>query len=205
MKRGEYVTRAARSSSWRMSVALAAVVPLVLIAFSLSAGEQAVRAVQVDGAWMVKFNGPLVCSTCEEFPLTLGLSVPEEVVSRGVATEINVGFSSLVPNVITLRKPVSLRVRIMRRLDSGCCPVIWEGVLPPLPGSISPGSFNLRFLWDQRDSLGLPVPRGKYLAAIVFPVTIAHTIGGTPGEERLTKTSGHLLGGEIAYGFIEIR
>jgi hypothetical protein len=189
------------------------VIPLLLIAFSLSGSAQAVTPVAVHGTWEITDYGrPLVCGTCDEFPLTLGLSAPQvcptclEVVRQGAATEIDVHVTSLVPSVITLRKPVYLRVRIKSTLDSGCCPVVWEGILPPLAGPISPGwSASLRILWDHQGSFGRPVPRGTYLAAIVFPVTIVYTIGGTVGEERLTQSSAHLLGGEIYFVRIEVQ
>ncbi len=168
--------------------ALAAIVPLSLMVFGLSATAQPVRAVQVQAAWKVTDSGPLNCATCNEFPLTLGLWVPggdvasgtRAVVPPGASVEIHVVFYSRVPGVITLRKPVRLRVQIGRNNS-----VIWEGVLPPLAGAIPPGAANLRFQWDQRDSSGHRVPRGTYRVGVVHPVVIAYTMGGAFGEERI--------------------
>jgi len=191
--------------------ALAAVVPIVLIVFSPSGsaqstgGIQAIAAVQVHGAWEVTFNGPIACDSCSEFPLTLGLWVPQEVVPLGAATAIDVGFTSRVSSVVTLRKPVYLHVRIASVPLGGQRPVIWEGALPPLVGSISPGAVGLHFEWDQRDSSGRPAPRGKYIAAIVFPVTIAYKVNGNSAEEQVKTGSGHAQGGENDSTHFEIK
>ncbi len=163
---------------------------------------QPVRAVQVRGEWQVEpSNIPLVCSTCDEYPLTLGLIAPKEI-KFGASIKLEVGLSSLAKSTVTLRQPVVFHVRIAR----GGCPVVWEGSLPPLTGPIPPGRVHLRFAWDQRDAAGRLAPRGsEYLAQIVFPVSFAYTIDGNPGDERLTSSSGHKLGGEIDSRFIRIR
>jgi len=163
---------------------------------------QPIKAVQVPGEWQVEPSTiPLVCATCDEFPLTLGLSAPEEA-QFGSPIQLGVGLANLAKSTVTLRQPVTFHVRITR----GACPVIWEGILPPLTGPIPPGGVHLRFVWDQRAAAGRLAPRGsEYLAQIVFPVSIAYTIDGNPGDERLTSTSGHKLGGEIDSRFIRIR
>jgi hypothetical protein len=191
--------------------ALAAVVPIVLIVFSPSgsaqstSSAQSIKAVQVHGAWEVTFNGPMACDSCSEFPLTLGLWVPDEVVPLGAATSIDVSFTNRVSGVVTLRKPVYLHVRIASVPLGGQRPVIWEGALPPLVGSISPGAVSLRFEWDQRDSSGRPAPRGKYVAAIVFPVTIAYKMDGNSAEEKVKTSTGHAQAGENDSTHFEIR
>jgi hypothetical protein len=163
---------------------------------------QPVRAVQVPGEWQVEPSTiPLVCATCDEFPLTLGLSAPEET-QFGSPIKLGVNLSNLAKSTVTLRQPAAFHVRIAR----GTCPVIWEGILPPLTSPIPPGRVHLRFVWAQRDVAGRLVPRGSgYLVQIVFPVAIAYTLDGNPGEERLTSTSGHKLGGEIDSRFIRVR
>ncbi len=182
--------------------ALAAVVPIVLMMFSVTGSAQStgngqlIPSVQVHGAWEVTFNGPLTCDSCSEFPLTLGVWVPQEIVPLGAATPLDISFTSRVSSVVTLKKPVYLHVRIASVPLGGQRPVIWEGALPPLVGSISPGAVGLHFEWDQRDNAGRPAPRGKYIAAIVFPVTIAYSMNGNSAEEKIKTGSGHAQGGE---------
>ncbi len=153
-----------------------------------------VESLRVRGDWQVEPStvGPLVCATCNEFPLTLGLSPGRA--RPGPRIELSVGFTNLAREVVTITRAVTLRIRIAQ---DGGCPVIWEGILPPIEGPIAPGSAHFRFIWDQRDARGRPVAKGTYVAQIVFPVTIAYSMDGTAAEERLTSVSGHKLGGEI--------
>jgi len=180
----------------------------VLLSFAVGQPRSAinppepVRAVQVRGEWQVEPSDiPLVCSTCDEFPLTLGLGAPEET-TFGAPIKLEIGLSNLAKSTVTLRQPVMFHVRIAR----GGCPTVWEGVLPPLTGPIPSGGVHLGFTWDQRDAAGRQATRGsEYFVRIVFPVSIAYTIYGNPGDERLTSSSGHKLGGEIDRRFIRVR
>ncbi len=167
-----------------------------------------VKAVPVKGRWsvtppIITPSVPITCATCDEFPLTLGLGATAEADS-GEPIDINVSFINRTGSTVGLRRPLTLNVRVGR--EHGCAP-LWEGTLPPLAGSIPPyGSAQLHLTWDQRDVSERLVQRdAKCVAYIAFPFTIFYTQNGTVGEEHLTLSSGHKLGGEIDFAWIHIR
>ena len=145
-----------------------------------------IRPVHVHGEWKVEpSNIALVCATCSEDPLTSAFRAPTEV-RYGAPIEMEVGFYKLGRGTITLRQPVTLRVEVRRQ---GQCGTVWEGILPPLRGSVPSGFARFRLLWDQRDGSGRPVEEASgYSAAVVLPATIAYEASdGTPRVEKLDK------------------
>ncbi len=159
-----------------------------------------VPAVPVHGTWTVKYNHPLGCAACAAFPFSVRLSAINPV-PRGAPAYVTVAMYNISRRALVLPEPVTLRVRIAR--DFGC-PVIWEGLLPPLTGPASWGAVELRFAWDKRDAYGRPVLPGDYLAEIAVPMTIPYTRDGTSSEERLTDTSHSVISGELDYAGITI-
>lgn len=154
---------------------------------------KSVPPVTVSGTWTVKYGQPLVCATCESpFSVTLPSIAPAQ---PGAPVEVAVTVWNNSGRTIALDEPATVRVRIAR--DFGC-PVIWEGVLPPLrSGEVSWGMVELRFAWARRDAYRRPVPPGDYVAEIAMPLTLRYTKDGSAAEERLTDTSHSAISGEF--------
>lgn len=114
-------------------------------------------------------------------------------------TTLNFHFSAtnIKDQLVSVIKPVSLEVEISRvpgggsEWDKSSQELVWTGRLPVLEGDFaSKGSTKtLSMFWDQKNSNGIQVPSGKYIARLKTPISISYFSNNEDNIEVLDETS----------------
>lgn len=140
--------------------------------------------IQLQGTWQFGQLGPNTLAWYD--PLTL------DVAPGPGPQAVTVSVGNRRQQSLQLGSAVTFHLRICSVTRAGCSSDIWEGVLPPLTGTLAGnvGIASFSFNWDRHDSNGKVVPFGEYSVRLVgLPMTVPVRVGGANEQATLYADS----------------
>ena len=102
-------------------------------------------------------------------------------------SQIELRKSLTAKGTLTIAAPFHLQIEITKG-NYGVPhpgPVIWEGILPPLPMNIAVNGATFTFRWNERDADGKQVPAGTYYLHFGNAPLLHYVLDGKSGTEQL--------------------